>query len=308
MGERTAIVTGACGFIGRHAARALRRRGFSVVGIGNGSWAASSWAAWGLSTWHPAEVTLASLLAAGVQPELLIHCAGSSSVGFSMEHPVEDFHRTVHSTLAVLEFARLHAPAARIAFASSGSVHGSVIGPISEDAPDRPLSPYSTHKLIADRLCMEYGQLFNVSSAVVRLFSVYGPGLRKQLLWDACTRLQKADSTFAGSGKEVRDWIHVDDAVELLITAGEQSSTQVPVISGGSGVGATVEELISELAGALGHHAPLHFTGVPRPGNPDRLVADITRARLMGWAPRVGWREGAREYAQWFRQEVAVAG
>src|SRR6266542_7168596 len=112
MPERTALVTGAHGFIGRHVARALASRGHTVHGVGHGSWTQSEWRAWGVAEWHAADVTLDALLTHAGDPELIVHCAGSASVAFSMAHPVQDFRRTVESTLAVLEFARIRAPRA----------------------------------------------------------------------------------------------------------------------------------------------------------------------------------------------------
>ena len=66
-------------------------------------------------------------------------------------------------------------------------------GTISEDADTQPMSPYGHHKLIMEQLCCSYAISFGIRATIVRLFSVYGPWLRKQLLWDLCLRLNEGD-------------------------------------------------------------------------------------------------------------------
>ena len=161
------------------------------------------------------------------EPDVIVHCAGSGSVGFSMTHPYQDFQRTVATTLAVLEYARLYAPRARVAYPSSAGVYGEVQKlPIAETDPLSPASPYGVHKRFAEELCASYAQHFGIAVAVVRLFSVYGAGLRKQLLWDASQKIMRGENRFFGTGEEIRDWLHVEDAASLLIAAAGHASAQ----------------------------------------------------------------------------------
>jgi UDP-glucose 4-epimerase len=106
---RTVLVTGAYGFIGRNVARHFAKAGWVVTGIGHGSWAREEWRKWGISEWHTADITTETLLTYAGSPEVIVHCAGSGSVRFSMTHPLQDFQRTVGTAVAVLEFVRLHA-------------------------------------------------------------------------------------------------------------------------------------------------------------------------------------------------------
>src|SRR4051812_38158698 len=217
---KTMLVTGAYGFVGRHVARAASRAGYAVSGIGHGTWTREEARAWGLQDWRTDDVTLESLLTYGGTPDVICHCAGSGSVGFSMTHPQQDFSRTVVGTLAVLEFIRQSSPQTRMVLPSSAGVYGHCeTMPISIDTPLRPTSPYGFHKKMAEELCQSYARNFDVRCAIVRLFSVYGVGLRKQLLWDACQKISGNELEFFGTGKETRDWIHVDDAAALLILA-----------------------------------------------------------------------------------------
>jgi UDP-glucose 4-epimerase len=302
-----AVVTGAAGFIGRHVARRLAQQGWRVTGIGHGTWGRDEWRRWGLEDWRSADVSLESLETYAGEPDLVVHCAGSGVVGFSLSHPHHDFLRTVGTTAAVLEFVRLSAPHARIVYPSSAGVYGIVHDlPIFESAPLNPVSPYGVHKRMAEELCIARSRHFGLSMAVVRFFSVYGPGLRKQLLWDACVRSQTEPRVpFHGSGLEVRDWLHVEDAAALLVAAHTRADRTCPIVNGGTGAATTVREVLNELYRALGvPHAP-EFSGQTRAGDPPGYVAENSAARSWGWSPSVDWQDGIRDYARWFMNDVA---
>ena len=209
--------------------------------------------------------------------------------------------RTVSTTAAVLEFVRLHAPEARTVFLSSAAVYGSVSRvPIEETDPLCPVSPYGIHKKIAEDLCASFGRC-DVKSAIVRLFSVYGPELRKQLLWEASWRISRNENGFSGTGREVRDWIHINDAVGLLLRAGDQASAECPVVNGGTGEGIAVGEVLKELFRAFGRTDEPLFSGQARPGDPPRYIADARRVHAWGWRPTVEWHEGVYDYVRWFK-------
>jgi UDP-glucose 4-epimerase len=301
---KQALVTGAHGFIGRHVARALAASGYEVKGLGHGAWVRDDWRAWGMTEWHTADVTSESLTTYAGEPELIVHCAGSGSVAFSRAEPYQDFQRTVTTTLSVLEFVRLRAPAARLVLPSSGAVYGDArVVPIRIDAPLSPVSPYGVHKKLAEDLCRSYSRHFGLRTAIVRLFSVYGSGLRKQILWDACRRLIKGEVGFSGTGFETRDWIHVEDAASLLIRVADFASPDSVVVNGGAGQGVLVREVLSEVATALGIDEPLRFSGIVRPGDPAHTTADISQALECGWTPRADLREQIRVYVSWFMEE-----
>ncbi len=303
---RTVLVTGAYGFIGRNVAKHSANAGCQVVGIGHGSWAREEWRQWGISEWHATDITTDALLTYAGLPEVIVHCAGSGSVGFSMIHPHQDFQRTVDATVAVLEFVRLHAPQARVVYPSSAGVYGVVEKlPIAEFDPLAPVSPYGVHKRISEEMCCSYAHHFGLSVAIVRLFSVYGIGLRKQLLWDACMKIRNGGNSFFGSGMETRDWLQVDDAASLLLVAGERASVECPIVNGGSGQGVLVRDLLSELFVCFGRSDAPQFSGASRSGDPLHYIADISRLCSWGWQPKMAWREGVRQYAEWFKKEAA---
>lgn len=303
--SKTVLVTGAYGFVGRNVARHFANAGWTVVGIGHGSWSKEEWRQWGISAWHAADITLDVLRAYAGLPTAIIHCAGSGSVGFSMIHPFQDFQRTVATTIAVLEFVRLHVPQAHVLYPSSAGVYGMVEKlPIAESDPLVPVSPYGVHKRISEEICKSYSEHFGLTVSVLRLFSVYGTGLKKQLLWDACNKISRGENTFFGTGNELRDWIHVSDVASLVEHAITHSSERYSVYNGATGVGVTVAEILKILFTSLGESAFPTFSGIAKPGDPVGYVADINHANAIGWRPYVAWQQGVKEYAEWFKREV----
>jgi UDP-glucose 4-epimerase len=308
-----ALITGARGFIGRHVARHFAANGQTVVGLGHGAWLESARRQWGVSEWQNGEISSANLDAlsalVGV-PDIVIHLAGGSAVGPSFAQPAEDFHRSVMAASELAEWLRLRAPAARLVMASSAAVYGAGhAGPIAESARCAPYSPYGFHKRMAELSLESYARNFGLRVAIVRLFSVYGPGLRKQLLWDACTSLAQGATRLklGGTGEELRDWLHVDDVARLMLWAAERANNSAEIFNGGTGVATPVRDIAQRLCLAWGSGCAAEFSGQARPGDPVRLVADVARVRAAGFVPAREWGAGLDEYVAWFRAQHAAA-
>jgi UDP-glucose 4-epimerase len=302
------VVTGAHGFIGRHTARYFARQGHEVTGLGHGGWKVDEWRSWGLSGWHETDISIGALDQYANRPDVILHCAGSASVGLSLSDPLTDFHRTVTTTANVMEYVRAKSPATRVVYPSSASVYGiAETLPIKEDSRCAPISPYGVHKWIAEQLVMSYGRHYRIAASIVRLFSVYGCGLRKQLLWDGCRKLASGDHIFMGTGNEVRDWLHVEDTAELLCVAADHASPLCPVVNGGTGEGVNVRELLTHIANCL--HADgtkPEFSETLRSGDPSAYIADASQANSWGWKPAEHWRDRVAEYVAWWQLEMGL--
>lgn len=302
FGTGVAFVTGAGGFLGGAAATGLLRAGWTVAGFGHPPRNPDV----GVELWEAGPVTRASLAAAALalgEPAVVFHAAGGGSVGASLADPEADAARTIGSLAETMAFIGDDAPHARLVYPSSAAVYGaSQPGPIPEDAPLEPISPYGTHKREAEALIVEAARAFGLDAVILRFFSVYGPGLRKQLPWELAGRLwaEPARVELSGDGEEVRDFLHVDDAVRLVGLAAALPRTPSPrVINGGSGRPTTVRELAQGLRAALGSPSRIAFSGEARPGDPRSLLADPGRARALGFAPRIDLGQGLRGFAGW---------
>jgi UDP-glucose 4-epimerase len=303
------LITGGRGFLGRAAARAFRADGWRVVGLGHGGWTGDESAGQGFDAWHEADVSLAGLQALGDERfDVVVHCAANSAVDASLRAPLDAFRRTVHSTAELLEHLRGRHPGALVVYPSSAAVYGAAGDrPLHESDPPNPVSPYGFHKLMTETLLAAHAACFGQRAIVVRFFSIYGPGLAKQLLWDAAGRLatDAPEVSFWGTGDETRDWIHVDDAAALLVAAA-RSTARYGVVNGGGGERVTVAAVLAMLRAALGATPCIAFDGRTKPGDPLYYHADIEGARALGWRPAVPLATGIEAYARWWKAHHAA--
>ena len=310
MTQPTVIVAGAAGFIGRHVCREFALQGVQVFGVGHGSLSRAEQCAWGLTQWIAADITVEALqaVAGDSKPFAVVHCAGSGSVAASYAAPYSDYRRTVDSTAQLLEFARLQtATPPRVVLISSAAVYGDQGEvDITESATRSPVSPYGVSKMLSENLCDSYARFFGVQSSVVRLFSVYGDGLRKQLLWDAMCKFSRKEYQFFGTGHEMRDWIHVEDAARLLRLAATAKQASYEIYNGGH-IHATTREVLAKLAILASAPIATVFNNETHIGNPRRLVANCRHAcRQLEWAPIVGIDDGLARYVAWFKAKNAI--
>ncbi len=309
------LITGAHGFIGKHLARWLARQGHRVVGLGHGIWPAAESELWGVSHWLNGDIhsgNLRVLQQIAGTPDVVYHLAGGSSVGVAIANPREDFFRTVATTAELLEWLRIDAPDARLVAVSSAAVYGSGHdGSIAEDAALTPYSPYGYHKRIMEELCRSYAASYGLRVTIARLFSVYGAELKKQLLWDLCTRIAAGARPLllGGSGHELRDWTDVHDVVRALDVLAAEACAEVAVVNVGTGAGRSVRQIATTVA----KHWPLvdaadalQFSGQSRPGDPFSLIANASALNALGFTWGIAVDDGLATYVQWFKSQNGV--
>ncbi len=312
MGSK-AIVLGAFGFLGQAAVRRLVEAGFEVAGLGHGGSKAGAVRAAGCRDWQSGSITvveLETLLDRFGLPDVVVHAGGAGTVSEVWKTPLAAFERSVASTAAVLETIRQRAPEALLIIASSAAVYGEQQQqPIIETVPAAPVSPYGTHKQMIENLAIGAARDFGLRICIIRFFSLYGPGLRKQLLFDICNRLTRGERSLllAGEGSETRDFFHIDDATRLIVTLIGSESTGLRIINGGSGTPTTVSSAAKALIDAFGSDAKLGFTGVKPPGNPDHMCADLAACQRISFSPDVRFGDGIADYVDWFKARDAKA-
>lgn len=300
-------ITGAGGFIGLHLARSFAKRGSYVIGFGRSE--APGFAAETGGVFFPGGVTFSGLdaaLAAYGRPAAVYHLAGGATVGRSIIDPLQDFEQNVVSTVCILDFLRRHAPDVPVVLASSAAVYGGgYLGPIGVDAILDPYSPYGYHKRMVEELGRSYHASYGQPISVVRLFSVYGEGLRKQLLWDLCEKLAtgERDIVLGGSGAEMRDWHHVSDVVRLIRAILPVGEPRFAIYNGGAGAPASVSTVSGMVLAAWGGGRCLSFSGRSRPGDPLNLISDPSGVP-EGVRLEVSLRKGIADYVDWYRARI----
>ena len=236
--------------------------------------------------------------------DVVINAAGSGNVPYSMTHPLSDFESNCLDTIRVLDVLRKHQPVCKYVHISSAAVYGNPARlPVKEEDDLMPISPYGWHKLISEQLCREYASVYHLRTAIVRPFSVYGEGLKKQLLWDIYQKIQAAQGTIElhGTGKESRDFVHVSDLVEAIECIVQNGIMQSEVYNVASGVETSIETAVNTFFEAL-HKEPLYrFNGIVREGDPVNWRADISKLCSIGYRPTTQLGQGLKKVAEWAR-------
>lgn len=299
---KTALVTGAAGFIGSAVALKLQAQGWHVVGIGRG----------GLDSlrggFYPTELPDPALGEAlqDVMPALCVHCAGPASVQESVRHPALDFAGTVPVVFHLLDSIRLFSKSTRLIYLSSAAVYGNPGAlPISESAPRQPISPYGFHRLQCEDLIEEYRTLYGLDATSVRIFSAYGSGLRRQVVWDLCLRALGTDNLrLQGTGAESRDFVHVDD-VALAVSMLAETVAWESIYNVGTGKEVGILELARAIVALLPRPISVEVDGCSAAGMPMRWRADIGRLSALGFKPSHQLLDDLPELLQCARRDLA---
>lgn len=304
--SRKILVIGAAGFIGRYVSRHFAKQGWTTLGIDNVP--PENAPLPNLAEYHqlnmPSE-RLSSILKA-TRPDVCINCAGRSSVPLSFPNPMSDFTSNAVLAYEILDACRVYSPESRVINISSAAVYGNPKTiPVSEDAVPAPISPYGFHKLQSEQICLEYHQIYRIPAVSVRIFSAYGPGLRRQVLWDICQKALSSKSiVLQGTGNESRDFIHAHDIARAFEIIAECAPMQGEVYNLASGQETTISELSSILLGALNYDGDLAFDGQVPQGVPLNWKADISRISRLGFEPSIPFNQGAVAFAKWCRSEL----
>ena len=323
-GDRTALVTGAQGFIGSWLAERLLGEGARVVALRRDFDPQARFRSDGIE--ERCAVVLADLrdyeslvrVLNEHDVDSVFHLAAQTIVATANRSPLSTFETNVRGTYNLLEACRavgvVGDPVERVVVASSDKAYGSHEDlPYREEVALHASYPYDVSKACTDMIARSYALTYELPVAVTRLANVYGGGDLNwsRLVPDTCRALVRSERPVIRSdGTPERDYIHVDDAVDAYLAVAD--SLDRPELRGrawnaGAGAPRSVLELVNRLTRASGRQVEpdIQGGGTP-PGEIDRQFLDSTAIREeLGWAPRVDLDEGlARTYA-WYERRLS---
>ena len=238
------------------------------------------------------------------QFDVCINCSGAANVPFSLEKPFNDFKLNALNVFKLLEAIRLHAPECKFITMSSAAIYGNPeVLPIVENQKRMPVSPYGFHKVMAEMICEEYSRFWSVKTCCLRIFSAYGPRLKKQLFWDLYHKIKDQDEpTLWGTGRESRDFIYISDIVRIIDLAILHSQFDGEVVNVANGKQITIAEVADSVRMVMGTTKSVKFNGAERKGDPINWEADISIIKGWGYTPQVELESGIKSYVKWVKE------
>lgn len=237
--------------------------------------------------------------------DLCINCSGAASVPDSYKNPQRDYVLNTYNVFKQLDAIRKHNPGCKYINLSSAAVYGNPISlPVKEDQKLNPISPYGLHKKMAEDICKEFHKVFNLKTCSLRIFSAYGPGLKKQLFWDL-DRKRKASDTIElfGTGRETRDFIYITDLIKAIEAIGVNSVFNGEVVNVASGIETKIEDAVRIFYETSEKKTDYKFIGENRKGDPINWVADIQKLEKLGYTGEVSLKDGLQNYSKWLREQ-----
>lgn len=319
------LVIGGAGYIGSHAARALRRAGHEVIVFDNLS-TGYEFLASGFELVKGDILDEAALKRVLPRVDAVMHFAAHAYVGESVTNPRKYFRNNVEGGLVLLN-AMVETDVKRIIFSSTCAVYGEPAKvPIDESTPRQPVNPYGVSKLFFEQALESYDRAYGLRFASLRYFNAAGADESGEIgeLHDPETHLiPLALSAAAGTGPElhvfgsdyptpdgtcIRDYVHVNDLADAHVkalehlTAGESSFA----VNLGTGTGYSVQQVISAVEKATGKAVPREL-GPRRAGDPPALVANPAKAQaLLRWKARRGLQEIVETAWEWMQSRSAM--
>lgn len=238
-----------------------------------------------------------------LQFDVCINCSGAANVPFSLENPYFDYRLNTQNVIKILEAIRKHAPLCKFITMSSAAVYGNPESlPIMESAKLMPVSPYGYHKVMAEEVCKEYSRFWGLKTCCLRIFSAFGPRLKKQLFWDMYNKFTKQDSiTLWGTGKESRDFIYVSDIVRIIELAIDHSKFDGEGVNVANGKQENIESVANAFVKLLESTKHVTFNNEVRKGDPLNWEANIDTIKSWGYKQKVSLEEGINNYILWVK-------
>jgi GDP-4-dehydro-6-deoxy-D-mannose reductase len=272
------LVTGADGFIGKRLCEVLGNS-YDVIKV---------------SRRILDILDLPALLA--LQPaDHVFHLAGSAFVPKSWESPPSFINNNTVGTSNVLEYCRKNK--ASLTFVSSFVYGNQSEVVISEKIIPEPNNPYALSKRLAEQVCMFYKKHMNVDVTIIRPFNIFGPGQNELFLIPHIIRQVKEGKAI--EVKDVhprRDYLYIDDLIDLLVKTIEQPKTEHEAYNAGYGTSYSVAEIIQIIQDTAGTDLPVISLNQTRENEIMDLMADIRLASsTFQWTPSTTVADGIKK-------------
>ncbi|MFT8351715.1 NAD-dependent epimerase/dehydratase family protein [Clostridium saccharoperbutylacetonicum] len=293
------IITGISGFIGKYLGEYYISGNYKVIGIGRNKYNIDS------ENYEFVKLDLnkdnLEKVWVKYKPDYFIHCASNASVSESITNPLDDFESSVSILYKILFSLKNVNLSPKFIYLSSAAVYGNPKKlPVTECDETNPISPYGLNKKLCENICEYFIKNESMDIKILRIFSVYGAGLTKQILWDISKKVKNSDKIeLFGNGNETRDFINIRDLIRTINLILE-STTEDYIFNIANGEEISIRELAQiYLENNNINIKFLTFNNIVNEGNPNNWVADITRLKKIGYRKEIEINQGIKEYIEW---------
>lgn len=295
--KKNILITGAEGFIARNLSKFLNKKKFNLYGIGNKKFQDKISKKFGYKLLINKKIKTNILLKNFIDIDIVIHCAGSGKVNSTK---IDNHHKNYLTTKFLIEYCKKLKKKPIIVFLSSYSVYADLGKKrIREKSKLKPSSFYGITKLKSEKMLISNAKKFKFDYKILRIASVYGNGLTKQLFFDACKKISKNDGFFYGTGNEVRDWLHINDLCSLVYKI-INSKNDIKIINCGSGLGHSVKKILNYIVKNLNNKLKIKFQN--KANSPKFLITNNNLAKKFKWHPKTKINTGLKDYIIWFKK------
>lgn len=305
--QKRILVTGVAGFVGSNLGKHLLARGYSVVGIDDLSAGTLANVDKAIE-FHKIDIRDQKVYELTRNVDAVFHLAAKASLTECLAKPLEAASVNTLGTLNVLEAAR-QAKTPKFVYAdTSAEYEGITEFPQKEDKV-LPIGVYAASKHGGYAFCESYRRLYHMNVTVFRYFNVYGPAQdwRRVIPPVMCSfilrMLRGERPVIYGSGEKKRDFIFVDDVNDLHLAVLENPASEGMVLNAGTGVNFSVNQVFQRIEEQLKSGlTPIYKDNLP--GEAEITLADIRRAKSLGWIPKIGIEEGLRRSIEYLREQI----
>lgn len=303
------LVTGGAGFIGSHLCERLVKDGHKVVAIDNLS-NGSTENLRGLKdcpqfSFYEFDVnnTIKLRRVFDTHPfDMVFHLAANADTAKGEETPHEDIENTLFTTLNVLEMMRIY-EIKKFFFASSSTIYGNADDRLQEHRSImRPISHYGAAKLASEAFVSSFSSLYNFQVWIARFCNAAGPNMTHGVIPDLIRKLKQDPDKLEvyGDGTQTKPYIWIDDLVDGVIWLLNHANDTYNAYLVGVDSNVTVDRIAQVVMEEIGIQVPIHYGGeyMGWKGDVHKYSYDVSRLRLMGWAPKYTAEEAIKKAVQ----------
>jgi UDP-glucose 4-epimerase len=291
------LITGVYGYVGYNIFLALKKK-YKVIGIGRRN---NKKINFNKSLFNK-KINKINLISLNFKPDIILHCAGSGSVLKSIKNKKLDYQKNVSTTKELVNFLSVLKKKPRVIFFSSAAVYGNNCEKTLKEV--KPISPYGTNKFLSEEILRKSSLNLNFELNVLRFYSIYGSGLTKQLIWDACKKIQNNKNVFFGSGNELRSWIHIKDVINFISFLIRKKTKNFAIFDVAGNDVIKNKILLIRLFRLFKYKKIPKFNNINKKGDPKNQICNNKKIKKLGWRPKYNLSKGLKDYLKWFKSNI----